>query len=99
MGLALAALSSAIACGQQLALVQDVDLGQRLLAVKIGDGPWRVAADRVDLRDQDGIPAGLADFAAEQKVLVTRNGGTVTRIQLANGEGHLSLLERKVTAR
>jgi hypothetical protein len=85
----LAAFLSATACGQQLALVQGVDLEQRQIVVKIGDVPCQVAADRVELRDQDGMPAALADFVAEQKVLVTRNGDVVTRIQRANGARQL----------
>ena len=81
---ALAVFLSATACGQQLALVQSVDLEQRQIVVKIGDVPCQVAADRVELRDQDGMPAALADFVPDQKVLVTRNGDVVTKIQRSN---------------
>jgi hypothetical protein len=84
LGLCVAALFSATACGQQLALVQEVDLEQRLIVVKIGDVPCRVAADHVELRDHDGIPVTLADFVPEEKVLITRTGETVTRIQRAD---------------
>jgi hypothetical protein len=89
IGVALAAFFSATACGQQLAMVQSVDLEQRQIVVKIGDVPCQVAADRVELRDQDGMPATLSDFVADQKVLVTGNGQAVTRIQRADGARQL----------
>ena len=84
IGVATAAFLTATACGQQLAMVQNVDLEQRVIAVKLGDVTQTVAADRVELRDQTGQPAVLADFVADQKVLVTKSGTAITRIQRAN---------------
>lgn len=72
---------TANACGQQLAMVQTVDLQDRSITIKVGDKAHKLSADKVELRDKAGQPAGLADFAADQKVMITKDGETITRIQ------------------
>src|SRR5688572_21021330 len=72
---------TANACGQQLAMVQTVDLQGGTITVKVGDVPHKLSADQVELRGRDGQPATLADFAADQKVMVSKEGESITRIQ------------------
>jgi hypothetical protein len=76
-----AASLTANACGQQLAMVQTVDLGERSITIKVGDVAHKLSADKVELRDKTGQPAGLADFTADQKVMVTKDGNVITRVQ------------------
>ena len=58
---------TANACGQQLAMVQTVDLQERTITVKVGTVAHKLSADKVELRAKDGQPAGLGDFAADQR--------------------------------
>lgn len=100
---------TANACGQQLAMVQTVDLQDRTITIKVGDQAQKLSADNVELRAKDGQPAALADFAADQKVMISKDGENITRIQRTDDarrlfvrppeRGSITSIDRGETAR